>query len=54
MLPIVILVVAAFCCTLCALFYPNRPAAGPWYGNLHLGWLGVALYLWSLVFFHGR
>ncbi len=48
MLSIVLLVAAAICCTLSAFWYPCPP--GPI--KPHLGWIGVALYLWSLVFFH--
>jgi hypothetical protein len=50
MLPVVLLVIAAFCCTLAGFWYPAPPSAF----KPHLGWLGVALYLWSLVFFRGH
>jgi len=44
----ILLILGAFCCTIAAFWGPGRPA-GPWYGNLHIGWLGLAFYLWSLV-----
>ena len=45
----ILLIVAAVCCTLAAFWGPGRPAGSPWYGNFHIGWLGVAFYLWSIV-----
>lgn len=53
MLPVVLLIAAAILCTIAGFFYPGRVAGPPWY-NIHLGWLGVALYFWSLVFFSHR
>jgi hypothetical protein len=44
----ILLILAAFCCTLAAFFSP-RPAPVAWYGYVHLGWLGMAMYLWSIV-----
>ena len=46
MLIIVALVIAAFCCTLAAWFYPGNP----WATRVHLGWAGVAIWLWVQVF----
>jgi hypothetical protein len=45
----IMLIIGAFCCTLAAFWYPGRTAGGPWYGSFHLGWFGMALYLWSIV-----
>jgi hypothetical protein len=50
MLPVVLLIAAAIFCTIAGFWYPNR-VAGPFYNNIHFGWLGVALYFWSIVFF---
>jgi hypothetical protein len=47
-MPYIFLIVAAVCCTLAAFLQPVAPPA-PWYGRIHLGWLGVAFYLWSIV-----
>jgi hypothetical protein len=44
----IFLILAAGCCTIAALWTPGLPA-GPWYGRVHLGWAGMAFYLWSLV-----
>ena len=49
----IMLVVAAVLCTIAALAIA-RPNPTPWYGYVHLGWLGLAFYLWSLVLAHGR
>ena len=46
----ILLVLAAGACTLAAIFYP-RSAPSPWY-NIHVGWLGIAFYMWSLVITH--
>jgi hypothetical protein len=44
----IFLILAAGCCTLASFWGPGRPA-GPWYSNIHIGWAGMALYLWSIV-----
>jgi hypothetical protein len=49
----IFLILASFCCTLAAFWTPNRQP-GPWYGQLHIGWLGMAFYFWSLVFLHAH
>jgi hypothetical protein len=46
----IFLIIGAFCCTLAAFWRPGSPIGpGPWYGRVHIGWLGMALYLWSIV-----
>ena len=49
MLSLVMLIAAAICCTIAGFWYPGVPAPL----RPHLGWIGVALYLWHLVFFGG-
>ena len=46
-MPYILLILAAFCCTLAAFWGPGR--TGPWYGYIHIGWAGMAFYLWSIV-----
>jgi hypothetical protein len=46
MLGIVLVIAAAICCTIAAFWYPGAPSPI----RPHLGWLGVALYFWSIVF----
>jgi hypothetical protein len=48
-MPFIMLVIAAFCCTLASIWGPGRPDTAPWYGRIDIGWFGLALYLWSLV-----
>lgn len=31
-------------------FNPSLPAGTPWYGRLHLGWLGLACWVASIIF----
>jgi len=45
MLSIILLIAGAICCTIAAFWYPG--AQSPI--RPHLGWLGMALYLWSVV-----
>ena len=49
-MPYILLILAAFCCTLAAFWGPGR-GPGPWgpLTHIHVGWLGMAFYLWSLV-----
>jgi hypothetical protein len=46
MLGLVLVIAAAICCTIAAFWYPGAPSPI----RPHLGWLGVALYFWSIVF----
>jgi hypothetical protein len=46
----ILLIVAAVCCTLSAFWGPGRgPGPWAWGSHIHIGWLGVAFYLWSIV-----
>ena len=42
-MPFILLVVAAVCCTIAAVWQYGSPV------RLHLGWVGIAFYLWSIV-----
>jgi hypothetical protein len=51
MLSLVMLVAAAICSTIAGFWYPGAPPATPL--RPHLGWIGISLYLWHIVFFGG-
>ena len=44
----IMFIVAAVLCTLAAFVFPS-PAPSPWYYRVHLGWAGVAFWMWAII-----
>lgn len=47
---LVFLVFAFVLFIIAAFLNPGLPAGTPWYGRVHVGWLGLAFYMASLLF----
>lgn len=45
-----VLLVFAFVFFMVAAFLNPQPAGTPWYGRVHLGWLGLACWVATLIF----
>lgn len=47
-MPFIMQIIGAVLCTIASFWYPGSPA-GPWYGRVHLGWLGVSFWMWAII-----